>query len=62
MSQTSATTVAAVTSPMPGWAATPCPVITGEGCSQIGVGSTDLDGDGVDQPQARIQPTAGAHR
>jgi hypothetical protein len=55
--------VAAVTSPTPGdRQQPPHPVVAGEACPQVGVGPADLDGDGVDQAQASIQPTAGTGR
>jgi len=34
----------------------PCPGVAGECCARVGVGMLDLDGDGVDQPQAGVQP------
>jgi len=58
MSQTSATTVAAVTSPNArDGQPPPHPVVAGEACPQVAIGPANLDADGVEQPQAGIQPT-----
>jgi hypothetical protein len=34
-------------------------MVAGEGGAQVSVGLVDLDGDGVDQAQAGVQPTTG---
>jgi hypothetical protein len=53
--------VAAVTSPMPGMGSSHrTRVVADEDCAQLRVGPADLDGVGVDEPQAGVQPTTGA--
>jgi hypothetical protein len=37
-------------------------VIAGQACPQVSVGMGDLDGDGVDQPQAGIESTTSRSR
>jgi hypothetical protein len=55
--------VATVTSPVPGdRQPPPHSVIVGEACPQVGVGVVDLDGDGVEQPQAGVESSAGRSR